>query len=120
VGADDQLAIGFSGSAPSNGEGYVGYGSAYVAVFDPLADTSGDGYQEIGDWQVHHAGVAPYFRAFSPALDNRWGDYSSITVDPLDATNYWAFNQYADVPGTVFRGLGAESGRWATDLGLFA
>ena len=119
-GGHDLLAVGFAGSAPANGAGYVGYGSAYVATFDPLADTSGNGYQEIGDWDVQHSGVAPYFRAFGPQFDNRWGDYSSVTVDPLDAAHFWAFNQYADTPGSVLRGYGAEDGRWATDLGLFS
>src|SRR5207247_884697 len=115
-GGHDTLAVGFAGSAPSNGDGFVGYGSAYLAIFDPLANTSGTGYQEIGDWQVQHAGVARYFRAFGPQFDNRWGDYSSVTVDPLNATHFWAFNQYADVVGTVLHKLGAEDGRWGTDL----
>lgn len=119
VGANghDELAISFSTSAPATGAGYDGYPSAYEVTFDPLANTSGTGYQEIGGWQLLAGGVSSYYRTFG-SHDNRWGDYSSISPDPLDPSHgsYWAFNEYAMTNGTSLLG---ESGRWGTELGLF-
>lgn len=114
----EELAISFSTSAPAAGTGYDGYPSAYEVTFDPLANTSGTGYQEIGGWRLLAGGQANYFRTFG-AHENRWGDYSSISPDPLDPSHgtYWAFNEYAMTNGTSFLG---ESGRWGTELGLFA
>jgi hypothetical protein len=114
----DELAISFSASAPATGVGYDGYPSAYEVTFDPLANTSGTGYQEIGGWRLLAGGQANYYRTFG-AHDNRWGDYSSISPDPLDASHgsYWAFNEYAMTNGTSLLG---ETGRWGTELGLFS
>lgn len=114
----DELAISFSTSAPATGAGYDGYPSAYEVSFDPLANTSGTGYQEIGGWKLLAGGQANYYRTFG-YHDNRWGDYSSISVDPLDTTHstYWAFNEYAMTQGTSILG---ENGRWGTELGLLA
>ena len=41
---------------------------------------------------------------------NRWGDYSGISVDPVD-DSFWIFNQFADVRGTSLSG---QDGRWGT------
>lgn len=37
---------------------------------------------------------------------NRWGDYSSTVVDPVDDTSFWTIQQYADSP--------SGTSRWAT------
>ncbi|RLD79081.1 MAG: hypothetical protein DRJ07_12255, partial [Bacteroidetes bacterium] len=37
---------------------------------------------------------------------NRWGDYSAVFVDPIQDVNFWAMNEYADLPSGV--------DRWAT------
>jgi hypothetical protein len=120
----DQLAVSFSSSAPATGSGYDGYASAYEVKFDPLASigyNSATHYEEIGatatgtHWNLLASGLASYYRTFG-GHDNRWGDYSSITVDPTDNSSVWAFNQYAMTPGTSILG---QTGRWGTELGLF-
>jgi len=40
------------------------------------------------------AGEAPYFKDFGTG-DNRWGDYSSTVVDPVDDTSMWTIQEYA-------------------------
>jgi hypothetical protein len=40
------------------------------------------------------AGEAPYFKDFGTG-DNRWGDFSSTVVDPVDDTTMWTIQEYA-------------------------
>jgi hypothetical protein len=111
----DELAISFSGSAPASGSGYTGNPSAYEVTINPLAHNDGQHYEETGAWQLLQAGQDNYVRTFGGG-DNRWGDYSSISVDPRTGTEYWAFNEYAMSHGLSFMG---ENGQWGTELGLF-
>jgi hypothetical protein len=32
---------------------------------------------------------------FQPGTSNRWGDYSTMQVDPLDDRTFWYINQYS-------------------------
>jgi hypothetical protein len=41
---------------------------------------------------------------------NRWGDYSSLTVDPVDDTTFWFTNEYYATSGTY---------NWRTRIGSF-
>ncbi|MGZ6227123.1 MAG: Ig domain-containing protein [Candidatus Binataceae bacterium] len=43
---------------------------------------------------VLKAGEGPYFKDFGTG-DNRWGDFSSTTVDPLDDLSLWTLQEYA-------------------------
>ena len=96
-----EIGIGFSASAPSI------YAGSYFAVHqttDPAGGTQGA--------QLMRAGDDYYERTFTFGIGrNRWGDYSSITVDPTDTTSFWVFNQYAMTRGSASMG---EDGRWAT------
>ena len=107
---NDELAISFSTSAPQTGTAYDGFPSAYEETIDPTTGAS------VLGWQLLEGGVANYYRTFG-THDNRWGDYSSISADPLHPGQYWAFNQFAETHGTSLLG---ENGRWATELGLFS
>jgi hypothetical protein len=112
VDANGDLAVSFSGSGPTNGTGYTGYASAYEVTIANAATTS---THEVGAWSLVEAGVASYYRTFGGA-DNRWGDYSSISTDPLNAGHFWAFNEYAQAHGYV---QGSQNGVWGTELGYF-
>lgn len=59
-----------------------------------------------------HAGTDFYVRKFG-ATRNRWGDYTSTALDPVDDCA-WVFNEHAMMRGTVVSG---EDGRWATTWG---
>ena len=48
------------------------------------------------------AGEAPYFKDFGTG-DNRWGDFSSTVVDPIDDTKMWTIQEYA-----------GQNNRWGT------
>jgi hypothetical protein len=79
-------AFGFSASAPSL------YAGAYVTVRDDINDAPGT----VQASEAVKEGVAPYKR-FLEGDRNRWGDYSGISVDPVDDDCFWVYNQYADV-----------------------
>lgn len=42
-------------------------------------------------------GEATYFKTFGGSR-NRWGDYSNTVVDPLNDTDFWTIQEYAETP----------------------
>ena len=51
----------------------------------------------------------------TPSGRQRWGDYASVTIDPLDPNTFWAIGEYAAAPYEVTRpGYPTASGfsRW--------
>lgn len=59
------------------------------------------------------AGVDPYLRTFGADNPNRWGDYSSVSHDPVDQC-FWVYNEWAAARGSP---TGNEDGRWGTTIG---
>jgi hypothetical protein len=60
-------------------------------------------------------GLGPYDKTFGQG-SNRWGDYSNTVVDPVNDTDMWTIQEYAEVP----TGSGADSGNWGTWWGKIA
>ena len=46
----------------------------------------------------------------SQTASNRWGDYSSLSVDPVDQCSFWYTQEYYAVTGSF---------NWATRIGSF-
>jgi len=109
INVNGAIAVGFSASASTI------YCGAYYALHNP-----GDAAGTVGGSQTLHAGTDYYLRTFSPyhILRNRWGDYSSLAVDPADDLNFWVFNQYA-MTRSPSQDAYNEDGRWATVFGNF-
>lgn len=42
-------------------------------------------------------GLAPYYKTFG-GNRNRWGDYTAACLDPANGYDFWALQQYAEVP----------------------
>jgi len=98
VDSTGKAVIGFSASAPTL------HGSSYYTAHD-IGDAAG----ATATPTLVRQGTDFYIRTFGGAR-NRWGDYSSVAVDP--ATDcFWVYNQHAMTRGTVING---EDGRWAT------
>ena len=83
----------------------VGTTTGVVTTFQPPA--------------IVFAGSGTYYRDFcsTPATcseRNRWGDYSSVVVDPNDPGTFWVFQEYtAQDAGNIDVGPGeAEGGLW--------
>jgi len=73
------MVIGCSGSSVSE---YVSTFYAWRNPDSPLGALEGVAR--------YHAGVGPY-------SGPRWGDYSSVYLDPVDGTSIWVLQQYAEV-----------------------
>jgi hypothetical protein len=57
------------------------------------------------------AGEGPYYSTDTDGL-NRWGDFSSTVVDPLDDMSLWTIQEFAGIPaGDPTKN---DSGRWGT------
>ncbi len=93
-------AMGYSRSSSSD------YPSIYVAgrlATDPLNDLPQSEVALVAGGGSQIGGAAPY----------RWGDYSSMTIDPSDDCTFWYTNEYYD---TTTHG---SSGNWQTRIGSF-
>jgi hypothetical protein len=66
--------------------------------------------------QTLAAGLDYYIRTFGGG-SNRWGDYTSVALDPTDNRTFWLYNEYAIQRGSINNG---EDGRWGTRWGDFA
>jgi hypothetical protein len=102
VNVADEMVVGFAASGSSI---YCGAYYAGKIPSDPPGTTPYNG--------VLQSGLDYYNRTFGGGR-NRWGDYSSISVDPINDLTFWLFNEYAMMRGTIISG---EDGRWATAFG---
>lgn len=66
---------------------------------------------------ILHNGLDSYFNTGTTGSGgtNRWGDYSNAAVDPVNDTDLWTIQEYADIrdPSPVY-GNSNFSGRWNT------
>ncbi len=111
VDCDKNMGLGF---AASNANIYCGAYYATRLFGDAAGTVSSTGVLALGtDW---------YVRTFSnnPAARNRWGDYSGLSICPVDQSTFWVYNEYACTRGTPTTVGGVtEDGRWCTKLGKF-
>lgn len=84
VNSKGVVAFGFSASSSSM------YTSAYAAIRDDVKDRNGTVRRPM----LVKAGESPY-NVTDDISRNRWGDYSSVALDPWNEDCFWAFNEYA-------------------------
>lgn len=68
---------------------YASSGYSYKAHFDP------DGVLRAP--YQYKDGLAPYYKTFGGGR-NRWGDYSATMLDPVNSTDFWILQEYAELP----------------------
>jgi hypothetical protein len=85
-------------ASDKNGNLAVGYstssGSSYPAIQYSYR-TPTDTLSKLGSEQLVFAGTGAQLRNL-----NRWGDYSAMTVDPVDDCTFWYTNEYLLSSGT--------------------
>jgi hypothetical protein len=102
-----------------NGDMIVGY-TQFSSAQHPAAGYSirmaGDAAGTIRDAAIAKVGDDYYHKTFSTATGrNRWGDYSSVQVDPSDDMKLWSLQEYARARiGTDDGNTGANSSRWSS------
>ncbi|HEX5734877.1 MAG TPA: BACON domain-containing carbohydrate-binding protein [Blastocatellia bacterium] len=92
--------------------GYSRFSATQYASANYSFRAASDAPNTLRDDAVLKAGEASYFKTFGGA-SNRWGDYSSTVVDPVNDTDLWTIQQYATQPSGGFD-------RWATWWGRIA
>lgn len=87
---------------------YASAGWAYHDHNDPAGT--------MRDPVVVKAGEDYYHKTFSTATGrNRWGDYSTVQVDPSDDLSFWSLQEYAKArTGTDDGNTGSNSSRWSS------
>jgi hypothetical protein len=95
VNKDNAVLIGYSRFAAAQ---YASANYSFRSAADPINTLRPD--------VALKAGEAPYYKTFS-GTRNRWGDYSSTMVDPVNDTDMWTIQEYA-APAS------GGSDRWAT------
>jgi hypothetical protein len=95
-------------AADKNGDLALGYSTSSSSA-DPSIRYSyravGDTLNQLGNEQLLQAGTGAQQRTL-----NRWGDYSAMTVDPVDDCTFWYTNEYLTANGTF---------NWHTRIGSF-
>jgi len=65
------------------------------------------------DSQTYHEGGGNYNIGAGAPFNIRWGDFSAAMVDPLNDTDFWTIQEYADYQREIF-GPGMFAGVWST------
>lgn len=95
VNAFEDVVIGFNAFSKQQ---YASGAYAFRYHDDPI-NTFRSPYQYID-------GLAPYYKTFGGGR-NRWGDYSSAMLDPVNCYDFWILQEYAELP--------SGGDRWATE-----
>jgi hypothetical protein len=97
VNRDNDVLIGYSRYSPTQ---YVSGNYSFRAGTDAV--------NTLRDDTVLKAGTAPYYKTGGATPPrNRWGDFSSTVVDPLNDKDMWTIQEYAAAPA-------GGSDKWAT------
>ena len=90
VNAAEDMLIGYSRFSTTQ---YPSANYSFRYGTDPVNTTQAD--------TVLKAGEANYVK-FDSVGRNRWGDYSSTQVDPVNDTNFWTIQEYAKSPSSTW------------------
>jgi hypothetical protein len=98
----DGVAIVFPSIAVNRrGAVMVGYAALSNSTYPSAAYSYIDAAGEISAMQVFKSGEAPFRR-------ERWGDFTTTVVDPVDDLSFWTLGVYANAP------FSSSYDRWAT------
>ena len=86
----------------------LGYSASSSTVFPEIRYTGREPGDSLGTLQTE-ATLQPGYGSQQTGL-SRWGDYSSISVDPVDGCTFWYTNQYLPGSGTY---------NWSTRIAAF-
>jgi hypothetical protein len=102
----------------ASGDIAVGYSTSSAATFPSIAYAGrlpGDalGQMAQGEAQMFAGLGSENVALFVPPV-GRWGDYTDLTVDPLDGCTFWYVTEYFGAEGTTDPGA-----PWRTRIGSF-
>lgn len=82
-----------------NGDALIGYSSFSTAQFASAAYTYRHADGTVEPDVVLKAGKDSYHKTYDPnpaSARNRWGDYSNTVIDPVNDTDFWTIQEYAE------------------------
>ncbi len=88
--------------------GFSSFSAGLFAGASYALRTSSDPTSTMQTPVLLKGGDAPYYKKYG-GTNNRWGDYSSTAVDPVNDTDIWTIQEYAALPSGS-----PSSDRWAT------
>ncbi len=105
VDGQGNMALGYStsGASPPNFPGIAYAGRQVIDPLNALPQTEQTLIAGAGS-QTNKCGGAPC---------DRWGDYTAMSVDPVDDCTFWYTNQYYSSPAN------GAAGNWQTRVGSF-
>lgn len=86
VNANEDILIGHGIFSENQ---YAGAGYSFKSYLDDP--------NTIRTYYQYKEGLAPYYKTFGGSR-NRWGDYSTACVDPVNDYDFWALQEYAELP----------------------
>jgi hypothetical protein len=98
-------------AANANGTVIIGYNGSGIGTFVSCYAVAGqtvNGATTFGNPILLQSGAASYhdlYEEFGLATQSRWGDYSTVTVDPADSSCFWFIGMYP-----------SDSDVWATRI----
>ncbi len=92
-------------------DAFFGFSVGGISIYASAAYSMRFGWDAPGtmrDPTTYKAGLAPYdiTSFFNP--NNRWGDFSVTTVDPVDDMTMWTVEEYAETPANTWGTWWAE------------
>src|SRR5437762_14214756 len=106
MGRGGNIAIGYSTSSSASFPSIAYAGRLSTDPLNILAQ--GETQMFAGTGPQHNEVFIP----FSPTGFGRWGDYTDMTVDPVDDCTFWYTNEY-------YSSTDAPAGIWHTRVGSF-
>jgi hypothetical protein len=106
------------GSIAMDKKGNMGLGYSVVngtTLFPGVRYTGRLAHHPLGQMPLGEA-VLVNGTAAQTSLNSRWGDYSSMNIDPVDDCTFWYVNEYYTVEGAASAPLGNG---WQTRIGSF-
>lgn len=106
--APDLATNRFMGSIAMDEAGNIGLGYSVVSntVYPGLRLTGRRASDPLGQMPIQEFNFQP--ATTSHFMNTRWGDYSSISVDPVDGRTFWFTGEYQP-----------NNGNWGTRIGTF-
>ena len=101
------VVIAFNGSGPAT--------NAFVSCY-AMAGLTVNGVTTFGSRVLLQAGVVSYHGDDEILLGDptsRWGDYSTLSVDPNDPTRFWSIQMY---PSGTFTDSFGDHDAWSTQI----
>jgi len=119
INPTDGYARGYPSIAVNaNNAALIGYSIFSSGTYPSAAysyRSSSDSANTLESEVAYKSGLGPYYYIDPTSGLNRWGDYSTTLVDPLNDVNFWTIQEYAETPNFSASNYGVW-GTWSAHI----